>query len=215
MAAVYGHVGPFDENNEKFFDYAGRYEAFMVANEIAEDRQVHVFLVVVGPQAYKFLKNLCDPENPNSKSYEELKQILQAHYEPAPIVIAERHSHFGAIKKKLASTCSFGAFLEEALRDRLVSGLHSKMSRTQRHLLAVRELTFTAAPDRCIADELANKTNKEHMGEPVSEAANKLQDINQGNGWKNTGGRGSNSQRCEACRSKAHGFDVCKFKTAT
>ena len=82
MAAVYGHVGPFDENTEKFADYAGRYEAFSVANAIAEDRQVHVFLAVVGPQAYKLLKNLCDPENPNSKSYQDLKQILQAHYEP-------------------------------------------------------------------------------------------------------------------------------------
>ena len=228
MAAVYGHVGPFDENTEKFADYAGRYEAFMVANEIAEDRQVHVFLAVVGPQAYKLLKNLCDPDNPNSKSYEELKQILQAHYEPAPIVIAERHKFWTASQeenesvsdfvvrlKKLASTCSFGAFLEEALRDRLVSGLHPKMSRTQRHLLAVRELTFTAARDRCIADELANKANKEHMGEPVSEEANKIQDLNQGNGRKSTGGRRINSRRCEACGSKAHGFDVCKFKTAT
>ena len=117
--------------------------------------------------------------------------------------------------KKLASTCSFGAFLEEALRDRLVSGLHSKMSRTQRHLLAVRELTFTAARDRCIADELANKANKEHMGEPVSEEANKIQIITQGNGRKSTGGRRSNSQRCEACGSNKHDFDVCKFKTAT
>ena len=228
MAAVYGHVGPFDENTEKFADYAGRYEAFMVANEIAEDRQVHVFLAVVGPQAYKLLKNLCDPENPNSKSYQDLKQILQAHYKPAPIVIAERHKFWTASQeekesvsdfvvrlKKLASTCSFGAFLEEAFRDRLVSGLHSKMSRTQRHLLAVRELTFTAARDRCIADELANKANKEHMGEPVSEEANKIQDLNQGHGRKSTGGRRSSSQRCEACGSKAHGFNVCKFKTAT
>ena len=63
MAAVYDHVGPFDENTEKFADYVGRYEAFMVANEIDEDRQVHVFLAVVGPQANKLLKNICDPEN--------------------------------------------------------------------------------------------------------------------------------------------------------
>ena len=228
MAAVYGHVGPFDENTEEFADYAGHYEAFMVANEIAEDRQVHVFVAVVGPQAYKLLKNLCDPDNPNGKSYEDLKQILQAHYEPAPIVIAERHKFWNASQeenesvsdfvvglKKLASTCSFGAFLQEALRDRLVSGLHSKMSRTQGHLLAVRELTFAAARDRCIADELANKANKEHVGEPVSEEANKIQDLTQANGRKNTGARRSNSQRCEACGSKAHGLDVCKFKTAT
>ena len=42
-------MGPFDENTEKFADYAGRYEAFMVANEIAdEDKQVHVFLACSG-----------------------------------------------------------------------------------------------------------------------------------------------------------------------
>ena len=129
-----------------------------------------MFLAMVGPQTYQLLKNLCDPDNPNTKSYAALKGILQAHYELAPIVIAERHkfwtasqgevesgSDFVARLKKLASTCSFGAFLTEGLRDRLVSGLHSKMSRIQRHLLSVRDLTYTAARDRCIADELASK----------------------------------------------------------
>jgi len=90
MAAVYGNVGPFDENTDKCADYAGRYEAFMIANEV-EDRLVHLFLAVVGPQAYKLLKNLCDPDNPNTKSYEDLRQMLQANYEPAAVVIAEIH----------------------------------------------------------------------------------------------------------------------------
>ena len=49
MAAVYGHVGSFDENTKKFADYARCYKAFMVTNQIAEDRQVQVFLAVVGP----------------------------------------------------------------------------------------------------------------------------------------------------------------------
>ena len=55
MAAVYGHVGPLDENTENVADYAWRYEAFMVANEIAEDTKLHMFLAVFGPQAYKLL----------------------------------------------------------------------------------------------------------------------------------------------------------------
>ena len=143
-------------------------------------------------------------------------------------MIAERHKFWTASQeenesvfdfevrlKKLSSTCSFGAFVEEALRDSLCLDCIPKWKRTQRHLLAVRELTFTAERDRCSADELANKANKEHMGEPVSEEADKIQDLNQGNGRKSTGGRRSNSQRCEACGSKAHGFYVCKFKTAT
>ena len=106
-------------------------------------------------------------------------------------------------------------FLEEALRDRLVSGLHSKMSRTQRNPFAVRDLTFTTARDRCIADELANKANKELMGEPVNEEANKIQDLNQGKGRRTIGECGIDSQRCEACSSRTHGFDICKFKTGT
>ena len=71
MAAIYGHVGTFDEDTEKCADYAERYETFMVTNEVAEDKQVHVFLAVVGPQVYKLIKNLCDPENPSSKSYQD------------------------------------------------------------------------------------------------------------------------------------------------
>ena len=129
---------------------------------------MNVPVAVSGPDAYKLLKNLCDPDNLNTKTFTRLTQLLQGHYKPAPIVIAERHkfwtasqgegesvSEFVVRLKKLASTCSFAEFLSKALRDRLVSGLHSKMSRTQRHLLSIRDLTFAVAHDKCVADEMA------------------------------------------------------------
>ena len=78
---------------------------------------------------------------------------------------SESVSEFVVRLKKLASTCSFGGSLSEALRDRLVSGLHPKMSRTQRHLLSITELTYAAAHDKCITDEMAGKANIEHMGD--------------------------------------------------
>ena len=74
----------------------------------------------------------------------------------------------------MASTCSFGEFLSKALRDRLVSGLHSKMSRTQRNLLSIRNLTYAVAHDKCVADEMAGKANKEHMGESAGGEVNKV-----------------------------------------
>ena len=114
--------------------------------------------------------------------------MLTNHYQPAPIVIAERHKFWTASQgetekvndfvvrlKKLASTCRFGAFLEDALRDRLVFGLHSKFSRTQRHLLCHRNLTFIIARDYCIVDEWAGKANQEHMGEASNAEANRVQ----------------------------------------
>ena len=175
VAAVVGNIGPFDEKSEKFSDYADRFEA---ANDIDNEKKVNVFLAVIGADAYKLLRNLCDPENPNIKSFTRLSQLLQQHFQPTPIVIAERHkfwtasqeegecvSEFVVRLKKLPSTSSFGAFLSQSLRDRLVSGLHPKMSRTQRHILSIRELTYSMAHDKCIADEMAGKANIEPMGD--------------------------------------------------
>ena len=47
---------------------------------------------------------------------------------------SESVSEFVVRLKKLASSCSFGEFLSQALRDRLVSELHSK---SQRHFLSI------------------------------------------------------------------------------
>ena len=233
MAAVIGNLGPFDEKSEKFSDYADRFEAYLAANDIDDDRKVNVFLAVIGPDAYKLLKNLCDPHNPNTRTFTALSQLLQGHYEPAPIVIAERHkfwtatqgesesvSEFVARLKKLASTCSFGEFLLQALRDRLVSGLHPKMSRTQRHLLSIRDLTYAVARDKCIADEMAGKANLEHMGESARSEVHKVQDgsflnkknITTGHNQEQSGG---NTDKCKSCGSVQHRSESCRYRNAT
>ena len=128
-------------------DYADLFEVYVAANDIDDDKKVNFFLVVIGPDAYKLLKNLCDPDNPNTKTFTRLTQLLQRHYEPAPIVIAERHkfwtasqgesesvSEFVVRLKKLASSCSFGEFLSQALRDRQTSFWIRKC---QRHFLTI------------------------------------------------------------------------------
>ena len=40
----------------------------MAANDIDNKKKVNVFLAVIGPDAYK----LCDPENPNTKTFTRL-----------------------------------------------------------------------------------------------------------------------------------------------
>ena len=57
---------------------------------------MNVPVAVSGPDAYKLLKNLCNPDNLNTKTCTRLTQLLQRHYEPAPIVIAERHKFWTA-----------------------------------------------------------------------------------------------------------------------
>ena len=125
----------------------------------------------------------------------------------APQEESERVSEFVVRLKKLASTCSFGAFLSEALRDRLVSGLHPKMFRTQRNLLSIRELTYAVAHDKCIADEMVGKANIEHMGDSANSEADKVQHVNSGrNGEQNS----KRADKCKACGSIQHRSESCK-----
>ena len=72
---------------------------------------------------------------------------MNNHYNPEPVVIAEPHKFWTTLQEeseavcdfivrlqKLARTCGFGGFLQEALRDSLVSGLHPKMKKIQCYL---------------------------------------------------------------------------------
>ena len=174
--AVFGNIGVYDEKVELFEDYSDRCDAFIEANGITKEKRANFFLATVGASAYKLLKDLSRPSLPNTKTYVELKQLLKNHYSPKPIVIAERHKFWTATQgeqesvsayivrlKNLSSGCNFGEFLDEALRDRLVSGLHGKMSKTQTHLLTLADLTFEQAKTKCLADEMATAATKQCM----------------------------------------------------
>lgn len=63
--ALIGNIGAIHKKSEKFSDYVDRFEAYAIPN----DKNVNVFPAVIGPNAYKLLKNLCDLENPNTKMF--------------------------------------------------------------------------------------------------------------------------------------------------
>lgn len=184
--AVFGHVGVFDEKLELFADYADRCDAFIAANDVAEEKRANFFLAVVGVIAYRLLKDLCSPNLPNTKSYGDLKQLLQDHYSPRPIVIAERHRFWTATQgenesiscfivrlKNVSAHCNFGTFLEEALRDRLVSGLHAKMSKTQTQLFSRADLTLEDAMTKLLlADKIASIATKDYLNPSLVHANN-------------------------------------------
>ena len=60
--------------------------------------------------------------------------------------------------KNLSSTCEFGAFLPEALRDRLVCGMKDVPIQTK--LLSERDLTFEKAKDLAMSMEMARSDLK-------------------------------------------------------
>ena len=135
--AIFGKLEGFQPESEEFSAYLERADIFKV-NDITEDKKVPIFLNSVGCTTYSLLRGLVAPEKHHDKPFTDLAARLQAHFEPARIVIAERFSfhkrnqnpdesvaeYLGKLRR-LAARCSFGSYLEEALRDRLVCGLQT------------------------------------------------------------------------------------------
>jgi hypothetical protein len=151
-----GHVTEFNPAKEEFGAYVERLEQFFIVNDVSEEKKVPLFITLIGSDTYAVLKSLLDPAKPVSKSFSELVSTLSEHFSPKRLVIAERVrfykrnqlpneplSSYIVELKRLASTCQFKTFLDEALRDRLICGLSSEL--VQRRLIMEPQLNFERA----------------------------------------------------------------------
>ena len=105
---------------------------------------------------------------------------MKDHLNSKPLVIAKRFkfhkrsqkegesiAEYLAALRKLADTCNFWDFLSEALRDRLVCGLHSEG--TQRKLLTEADLSLNRAYKIAQGMEAAQKQASELHASRVPE----------------------------------------------
>ena len=67
-----------------------RVELYFLANPIPEDKQSSILLNSTGASTYDRLSELLAPAAPSSKSVSEIFQLLQTHFEPKRVQIAER-----------------------------------------------------------------------------------------------------------------------------
>ena len=90
-----------------------------------------------GPSTFQLLKNLLQPNTPESKTYTDLVDLLKNHFNPTPSVIMQRFKFntrtrkdtesvatYVAELKRLGEHCEFGDKLNEMVRDRLVCGVN-------------------------------------------------------------------------------------------
>ena len=64
-------------------------ELYFAPNNVTE-RRVPIFLSVIGAKTYSLLWDLLALTNPKEKSFDELAAVLKKHFEPKPLVIAEK-----------------------------------------------------------------------------------------------------------------------------
>ena len=134
-----GTMDPFDPDTDSWPAYSERLEQFFMANDITDRKKVAVLLTVIGTKAYTLLQNIMAPEKPATKEYDVIVEALQAHWDPKPIIIAERFkfhrrnqcdgesvAQYIAELRKFSEHCEFRDYLDQALCDRLVCGLSAE-----------------------------------------------------------------------------------------
>ena len=86
-----GCITEFNSENKKIVAYLERVQLFFTTTGI---RQVPALLTVIGSTNYALLSNLVAPDKPKDKSFSNLAEVLQRHFDPRLLVIAERfHFH--------------------------------------------------------------------------------------------------------------------------
>ena len=171
MATYFGKLEEFHPDTETIVSYLERVDLFFAANGIADEKKVAVFLSTVGGRIYSLLRDLLSPVKPQEKTMAELNEVLKNHFEPKPLVIAERFyfhrrnqlstesiAEYMAELRKLATHCDFRNYLNEALRDRLVCGLVNH--NIQRKLLTEADLSLTRALEIAQSMEAAEANMK-------------------------------------------------------
>ncbi|XP_049520664.1 uncharacterized protein LOC119444700 [Dermacentor silvarum] len=218
-----GKLDEYDEKEQNFESYLERFEHFVTANNIKEEKKLAVFLSVIGPRTYEVLKSLVVPAVPGDKSFEEVTVLLTKHYSPSCSVFAERCKFnrraqeeqesievFIVSLKHLARKCDFGLFLQDALRDRLVAGI--RREETQLALFAEDSLTFEKACKIALDREQAARQTALLHAEGKEATLHAMAIRVQGTEKKLKLRKFKDVKRvCERC-GKAHAASVCWYK---
>ena len=174
------------------------------------------------------LRDLVAPAKPMDKPLAELTKTLRTHFEPQPLIIAERF-HFNqhnqlpnesiadymATLRKMATTCKFRDFLDEALRDRFVSGIRS--SSIQKRLLTEEELWSAAALQLAQSMESAQNSSTKLQQSDTPSVNYGSVPSQHGRGLhpsSSSGSRSKSSKPCYCCGGK-HLSTNCRFIEVT
>ncbi|CAN8014165.1 unnamed protein product [Ixodes persulcatus] len=165
---TFGRIEPFEGGGEDWPSYVERLEAFFSANDVVAAKRQAIFFSCCGAKTYALLRDLVKPAKPQDKSLDEVLSVLGNHYCPKPSAVVQRFrfnsraradgesvSNYVAALKNLSEHCSFGAELENMLRDRVVCGINSTAIQTR--LLERPELTFEDAVQTAVAMEAAKR----------------------------------------------------------
>lgn len=221
---TFGKLDAYEES-EDWIQYVERLTCYFSANEIDDDdKKRDILLSVCGRKTYKLMRDLLAPDKPNTKTFDELTELIKEHKHPEPSESIQRfkfnsrtrHSDesvrsYVAELRSLAEHCKYGDTLNAMLRDRLVVGINN--DRIQRRLLAEPQLDFAKALDIATAMETAAKNAQDIQasGSGPVKVINKISRHQpKGQQFQGYSGKRDECYRCGG-NHKAH---ECRFREA-
>ena len=217
MATV-GSVAAYSREDD-WKQYVEQLQFYLQANGVeTEEKKRATFLTVVGPEAFKTLRNLIAPAKPADKSFRELVEVLTKHYSPPPSEIVQRFKFHNRFRRpgetvatfvselrSLSEFCNFGAALDSMLRDRLVCGIQD--DQIQKRLLAEPNLTFQRAMQLAQGLEAAARNvHKLHSPQQTEGEVHPVRPPRQQSP--------KSDLSCYRCGKKGHKAANCQFKNA-
>lgn len=211
--ALFGRINEFKPENQPWSAYIERLEQFFEANDIADGKKVATLLSVMGATTYGLLRNLVQPHKPKDKTFDEIRTVLKEHFEPKPLLVAERFrfnrcnqkatqpvAQYVAELKQCAANCEFGTNLDASLRDWYVGGIRNEAC--QLRLLSENDLTFAKAFEIALNMETADRDARQLRGmESETGGAASVHEV-----------KLQRSRNCYRCNGKNHNANECHFK---
>ncbi|UYV82062.1 K02A2.6-like, partial [Cordylochernes scorpioides] len=206
----------YNEETETFETFYERLEQFLILEEAGDEKKKAYLLTLMGSKTYGVLKNLCSPILPKNKTFDDLIDILKRHFSPKRSIVVERFIFLKRMQlkeesisdylveiKRLASSCNFGNFLEDSLRDKMVCGLYN--AKIQNRILSEGDISLAKVIEIALSMEAAEKNTKLFHLEQGEDCVDKLRierkvESNFQNG------------KCKHC-GKPH-KEPCRFKEA-
>ena len=140
-SGVATHFTAFDPNTELWTSYYARYQTFVGANSIPEDKMAQIFLTNQSTAIYKQISDWGNQQTPkldiNGITMDAIYNYMMTQYNPRTFIVRERYRFWSDMKRKPgetiqelaarirhdATTCDFSSIKDpqdEALRTRFI-----------------------------------------------------------------------------------------------
>ena len=226
--ATHGELSAFNPTKEQWTSYIERAHYYFIANDVKSDeKKCAILFSGCGPETYQTIRSIVDAETLQKSKFENLVEIISAHYDPKPSFIVQRFKFYNRVRapgesiaafvaslRKIAEHCEYNDTLKDMLRDRLVCGVNHEG--IQRKLLAEKTLTYDKALEIVLTMETAEQGTKDLK---AWDKPNKPEDLHYTSHkprqqWTagNPETKPSSTPKCYRCLGK-HLASSCKHRT--